>query len=179
MQELADPDSDGPGANAGSPERTGGKDESEIQREERDGLQRERRGGYAGDECSEMGHTKGDNERREWEFLEGRQQVGRSGAEVGNPKSLRQREQADEADALPKEGRTWDKFGGTSNRWPARPGQVQLEWEAPRTIESGMGCTIDGYNFREDLLRALGNSVIEQQAEYAFRDLIRKHLNQR
>ena len=28
--------------------------------------------------------------------------------------------------------------------WPARPGQPQYEWEEPRTIESGMGRTVNG-----------------------------------
>lgn len=63
-------------------------------------------------------------------------------------------------------------------QWPAGQGEYQHEWEEPRTIESGMGCTIDGYNFREDLLRALGNSVVEQTAELAFMDLLNKHINQ-
>jgi site-specific DNA-cytosine methylase len=64
----------------------------------------------------------------------------------------------------------------SGNQFPARPGQQQYDWEEPRTIESGVGCSIDGYNFREDLLRALGNSVVEQTAELAFIDLIKKHL---
>lgn len=63
---------------------------------------------------------------------------------------------------------------GGFDRWPSRPGQNQYEWEAPRTIESGMGVTVDGYNFREDLLRAGGNGVVEQAAELAFRTLIEK-----
>lgn len=62
------------------------------------------------------------------------------------------------------------------SQFPARPGEHQYEWEHPRTIEPGMGCTIDGYNFREDILRALGNSVVEQTAELAFIDLLKKHL---
>ncbi len=64
--------------------------------------------------------------------------------------------------------------GGT--RWPSGPGELQAEWEEPRTIEPGMGCTIDGYNFREDLLRMYGNGVVEQTAELAWRDLWRKQL---
>jgi DNA (cytosine-5)-methyltransferase 1 len=63
------------------------------------------------------------------------------------------------------------------NRWPGRPGEPQYEWEAPRTVESGMGCTIDGYNFREDILRALGNGVVEDTAEIAFIDLLNKHFS--
>jgi DNA (cytosine-5)-methyltransferase 1 len=66
--------------------------------------------------------------------------------------------------------------GISDTQWPARPGEQQHGWEEPRTIESGMGCTIDGYNFREDILRALGNSVVEQTAELAFIDLLNKHI---
>jgi DNA (cytosine-5)-methyltransferase 1 len=62
-----------------------------------------------------------------------------------------------------------------SSAWPAGPGQPQYAWECSRTIESGMGCTINGYDFREDLLRALGNGVVEQTAELALRTLLRKH----
>lgn len=65
--------------------------------------------------------------------------------------------------------------GVSSNQFPARPGEQQHEWEEPRTIKSGMGVSTDGYNFREGLLRALGNSVVEQTAELAFIDLIGKH----
>ncbi|KKK53122.1 hypothetical protein LCGC14_3097940, partial [marine sediment metagenome] len=28
--------------------------------------------------------------------------------------------------------------------WPARPGQEQYDWEEPRTVESGMGPTVNG-----------------------------------
>lgn len=60
--------------------------------------------------------------------------------------------------------------------WPAGQGYYQHDWEEPRTIKLGMGSTAHGYNFREDLLRALGNSVVEQSAELAFIELIKKHL---
>ncbi len=62
--------------------------------------------------------------------------------------------------------------------FPRERGISQFAWEQPRTLntKSGMGCTIDGYNFREDLLRAYGNSVVEQTAEIAFIDLMNKHL---
>ncbi len=64
------------------------------------------------------------------------------------------------------------------DRWPARPGQPQHDWESPRTTQSGLGVRINGYNFREDLLRAYGNSVVEQTAEIAFRELLKKHFKQ-
>lgn len=60
----------------------------------------------------------------------------------------------------------------TQEFWPARPGQQQNEWEEPRTIEPGMGCTVNGYNFRTELLRQYGNGVVSQQAEKAFRELM-------
>ncbi len=61
------------------------------------------------------------------------------------------------------------------DEWPAKPGENQYEWEAQRT-ESSMGFTINGYNYREDLLRMAGNGVVEQAAEVAFIDLLNKHL---
>lgn len=52
--------------------------------------------------------------------------------------------------------------------WPFSPGPHQHEWEAQRTIESGLGSSAHGYNFREDLLRMYGNGVVEQTAELAW-----------
>lgn len=57
------------------------------------------------------------------------------------------------------------------DQWPARPGEPQHEWEEPRAVESSMGITVDGYNFREDLLRAAGNGVVEQTAAKAWLEL--------
>lgn len=69
--------------------------------------------------------------------------------------------------------------GPQGDKWPARPGEEQYDWEEPRVLtreaEREVGIAIDGYNLREDLLRLAGNAVVAQQAEYAFRDLIRKH----
>jgi site-specific DNA-cytosine methylase len=65
--------------------------------------------------------------------------------------------------------------GTSSTQWPAGQGLFQYDWEEPRTIEPSLGCTIDGYNFREDLIRAIGNSVVEQTAEIAFKNLMQKH----
>jgi DNA (cytosine-5)-methyltransferase 1 len=62
---------------------------------------------------------------------------------------------------------------GSVSRWPSRPGEEQYEWEAPR-VEPKVGFTAHGYNFREDLLRLLGNGVVEQTAELAWRTLIKK-----
>lgn len=58
--------------------------------------------------------------------------------------------------------------------WPAGQWAEQYEWEEPRTVESGVGCTINGYNFREDLIRAFGNAVVSQVAAKAFYFLHKK-----
>lgn len=81
-------------------------------------------------------------------------------------------------DGIGKEG--WeieDRPISKTSIFPRERGLSQWEWEQPRTlnIKSGMGCTVNGYNFREDLLRAYGNSVVEQTAEIAFIDLLNKH----
>lgn len=74
---------------------------------------------------------------------------------------------------------------GRFDRWPAGPGEQQYDWEEPRTAtdseqaKRGMGGSTDGHNFREDLLRAYGNSVVEQTAEIAFLNLLEKHLCQK
>lgn len=70
-------------------------------------------------------------------------------------------------------------YAWMGNRWPARPGERQWEWEHPRTLtrqaESVVGMSVDGYNFREDFLRALGNMVVPACAEIAVRELLKKH----
>jgi hypothetical protein len=72
-------------------------------------------------------------------------------------------------------GETISGCDGGGNRWPARPGEPQYEWEAPR-LESSLGYAVNGYNYREDLLRMAGNAVVRQQSEKAFRTLLLKFL---
>jgi hypothetical protein len=62
-----------------------------------------------------------------------------------------------------------------------RPLSDQTSWR--RQIETAykgyrleLFGSLYGYNFREDILRALGNSVVEQTAELAFNTLLKKHL---
>lgn len=67
------------------------------------------------------------------------------------------------------------------SQWPAPPGRQQHWYEEPRVTgggktESGMGCSINGYDFRSDLLRMYGNGVVEQEAEIAWTTLTRKAL---
>lgn len=61
----------------------------------------------------------------------------------------------------------------SGDKWPSRPGEEQFSWEEPR-VESRLGFTVNGYNFREDLLRMAGNGVVEQTAEIAFLSLLEK-----
>ena len=91
----------------------------------------------------------------------------------------------------------------TISRWPSRPGQPQYEWEEPRVVvnaqhrrhepkkgqiqtgragveytdkgqtQSRLGRTANRTNCRVDRLRLLGNGVVPQQAEKAFRELIK------
>lgn len=77
-----------------------------------------------------------------------------------------------------QKSQSWD-FCDEVTKWSARPGEEQHEWEEPRTItkeefESRLGSPTHGYNFREDLLRMYGNGVVEQTAEIAFRDLMKR-----
>lgn len=106
--------------------------------------------------CEVMGNTIGESNRgNSWELYK--------------EESILQRSQ--------EKGRS--NLSGRRIRYTSFPmgqGYDQYEWENPREVEPGLGCTIDGYNFREDLLRALGNSVVEQTAELAFIDLLKKHL---
>ncbi len=64
----------------------------------------------------------------------------------------------------------------SQSRYPAGQGAFQYDWEEPRTLKSGVGFTIARYNFREDILRAAGNSVVADCAEIAFLELLQKHL---
>jgi DNA (cytosine-5)-methyltransferase 1 len=74
-------------------------------------------------------------------------------------------------------GGQWSKVFGKgfeSIKFPSRPNEQQYGWEAPRTIKSRLGRTIDGSSHRVDRLRLLGNGVVPQTAELAWRTLWQK-----
>jgi hypothetical protein len=75
-------------------------------------------------------------------------------------------------------GATQNRSAREADIFPRGRGIQQWNWEEPRLIETQprMGSPVDGYNFREDLLRAYGNSVVSQTAEIAFIDLLKKHI---
>ena len=56
-------------------------------------------------------------------------------------------------------------------QFPARPNEIQYEWEPPRTTESGLGGNSDGTDHRVDRLRLLGNGVCIPTAELAYATL--------
>lgn len=96
---------------------------------------------------------------------------GGASLEMVNAESQPEREQVYEIDTIPKGQETRKLFGRGS--FPMGQGYEQYGWEAAR-VESRMGFTVDGYNYREDLLRMAGNAVVEQTAELAFRTLMKK-----
>jgi DNA (cytosine-5)-methyltransferase 1 len=173
----------GYGTGTGQAIAKGSKTKGEAQRKEWNDLLRQWMWDVVGNSGQELGNTK----RSAWGPIAKGDVVDRentrrketaSGFELAGEESL-----ADEVGQrleIRREQSAWEKQPtierGGYTQFPARPGKQQYDWEEPRTIKSGLGCTIDGYNFREDLLRALGNSVVEQTAELAFIDLLKKHL---
>ena len=60
---------------------------------------------------------------------------------------------------------------GQRQKWPARPGEDQHDWEAPRTIwkaERRLGRSVNGPRDRIDRIRLLGNGVVPQTAAKAY-----------
>lgn len=90
--------------------------------------------------------------------------------ELANTNSIRKREMEQKPES--------NFFDG--NRAPiARPGQQQYDWEEPRantkkSLKSRLGLSADGYDYRTDFLRALGNGVDPWTAKLAFETLMYK-----
>ena len=79
-----------------------------------------------------------------------------------------------------EEGRLSELEGGCIQLWPARPGEEQHDWEEPRVTEAqselggatnGTTRGVDPIANRVDRLRLLGNGVVSQCAEIAWRTL--------
>lgn len=96
---------------------------------------------------------------------EGRHDLGRCDQGVAHPDNSRLNQQRGSCSS------EQERSGTKSHSWPAGPGQSQLSYEPPRTLEPSLGRDADGIRNRVDRLRALGNAVVPQQAEHAFVDL--------
>jgi DNA (cytosine-5)-methyltransferase 1 len=187
--ELANSNNNGKSARSGKIKSQSKEIEGTEQREERDEVLRERMRTKSGNESSGIklantehnGHLTTE-ERESIEARNGRNQKRENSAmqsegcsELANAKEFgvegnrSEGKQKSEVHAGEKISECYS--GG--DRWPARPGEQQYEWEEPRT-ESSLGFTVNGYNYREDLLRMAGNGVVEQAAEVAWRTLWQK-----
>lgn len=127
----------------------------------------------------ELGDSTGDNERRQWQSEQSRSEsLGRSSNQImGNPNNQGLQGWISGVG----EECTRERITGANGPFApvSRPGQPQQAWEHPRVIsrevESSVGLSANGYRFREDILRALGNSVYASTAELAFKTLLTKH----
>jgi len=69
--------------------------------------------------------------------------------------------------------RVQEPTGASASRYPSRPGKEQYAWEESR-VESKLGRTANESSTRLDRIRMLGNGVVPDTAELAFRTLINK-----
>lgn len=172
--ELANPHLNGHGASSGGIGHTGGQNERTTQGEDGQWLWP-----ISGDCRSDVANAKSIGQREQADKANSQPIERRTRDEPSNSGEQSLADTRGQGLEEWREQPAWkeqpppERSGNTG--FPARPGEQQYHWEAPRVIESGLGCSIDGYNFREDLLRGLGNGVVEQTAEIAFRDLLNKH----
>ena len=134
---------------------------------------------------TELGNTKHDgspttkdggstrSEQEEGRLQEPTGRCEQSEYELGNTSSERSCGGCEDSDRIKSE-MLGSGLGKT--RYPARPGQQQYEWEEPRVTEAQpcVGMSTNGTTFRVDELRLLGNGVVPDTCELAFKTLIQQ-----
>ena len=95
-------------------------------------------------------------------------------AELADSSSARTKIRVSESEQ--RQERDSEKFNYNSDRkWPSRPGEPQHDWEEPRTTpKPQLGGAANGASSRVDRLRLLGNGVVPQTVEVAFRTLSKR-----
>ena len=95
-------------------------------------------------------------------------------AELADSSSARTKIRVSESEQ--RQERDSEKFNYNSDRkWPSRPGEPQHDWEEPRTTpKPQLGGAANGASSRVDRLRLLGNGVVTQTVEVAFRTLSKR-----
>jgi len=149
------------------------------------GREKEKRSITSTDSGAELAHTAS-REPRQSQARNGGQDIGGgSEEELGDSAkhgrgSRSPNTEAERVEREGKEGRLSELEGGCIQLWPARPGEEQYEWEEPRVTEAqselggavdGLTCGVDPIANRVDRLRLLGNGVVSQCAELAWKTL--------
>ena len=122
----------------------------------------------------ELGNTSSTGLQAKWNApKEQATNVNHGCSHVGNTSSERSCRGCEDSDRIKSE-MLGSGLGKT--RWPSRPGQQQHEWEEPRVTEaqSCVGLSANGTAFRVDELRLLGNGVVPDTCELAFKTLIQQ-----
>jgi len=125
---------------------------------------------------SERSHRRSENRCRESAEMFGK----RSKDVGGQTKELADSSSARAEIGIP-ESKQWEegdseKFNYNSDRkWPSEPSKPQHDWEEPRTTpKPKLGGATNGTSSRVDRLRLLGNGVVPQTVEVAFRTLSKR-----